>query len=125
MKEKKEIEKDTLQLETPPNDYNLLEIHCFLALKQLLIMYWNKQISSENASKIKMRIFGDYEKRYKQFDFEESMFKEYIERSNRTCCLRTKLRKEWKSDADVTEERLAEMLNMAMEVLSNMFEGEF
>ena len=38
MKSKEQIINDSIKLETPPEDYNLLEIHSFLALKQLLIM---------------------------------------------------------------------------------------
>ena len=29
----------------------MLEIHCFLALKQVTVMFYNKQISKENATK--------------------------------------------------------------------------
>lgn len=125
MKERKEIEKDALQLEEPPKDYNLLEIHCFLALKQLLIMYWNKQISAENAGRIKQQISADYEKRYKEFDFWESVFEEKVEVSNRTAFLRNELRKKWKSDEEVTSEKLAEMLNMALEIISITYKEEF
>lgn len=124
MKSRKEIEKDTLKLEIPPNGYNLLELHCFLALKQLLIMYWNKQISSESASKIKQQIFADYEKRYKEFDFWTSIYKEQVEASNRTAYLRTELRKKWKSD-EMTESTMAEMLNMALEIISITYKEEF
>lgn len=52
-KSKEQIINDSIKLETPPADYNLLEIHCFLALKQLLIMFHNRQISTENATKTK------------------------------------------------------------------------
>lgn len=41
MKSKEEIINDSIKIETPSTDYNLLEIQCFLALKQLLIMYHN------------------------------------------------------------------------------------
>ncbi len=124
MKERKEIEKDALKLEIPPNHYNLLELHCFLALKRLLIMYWNKQISSESASKIKQQIFADYEKRCKEFDFWMSIFKEKVEVSNRTSYMRNELRKKWKSD-EVTESTLAELLNMALEIISITYKEEF
>lgn len=79
MKSKEEIINDSIKLETPPGDYNLLEIHCFLALKQLLIMFHNKQITTENASKTKQLILADYEKRCKEYDFQTSMFQEHIE----------------------------------------------
>ena len=51
MKSKEQIVNDSIKLETPPEDYNLIEIHCFLALKQLTVMFYNKQISKENAGK--------------------------------------------------------------------------
>ena len=124
MKERKEIEKDALKLENPPNDYTLLELHCFLALKQLLIMYWNKQISSESASKIKQQIFADYEKRCKEFDFWTSIYKEQVETSNRTAYLRNELRKKWKSD-ETTESTMAELLDMALEIISITYKEKF
>lgn len=125
MKNRKEIEKDAMQLETPPADYNLLEIQCFLALKQLLVMYWNKQISSENASKTKQLIFSNYEKNYKQFDFEASMFKEKVEASNRTSGLRIELHNKLKQDDEITVERLAEVLNIALEIISITYKENF
>lgn len=124
MKERKEIEKDALKLEISPNGYNLLELHCFLALKQLLIMYWNKQILVESASKIKQQIFADYEKRCKEFDFWTSIYKEQVEASNRTAYLRTELRKKWKSN-EMTETTMAEMLNMALEIISITYKEKF
>lgn len=125
MKDRKEIEKDSMQLETPPADYNLLEIQCFLALKQLLVMYWNKQISSENASKTKQLIFSNYEKNYKQFDFEASMFKEKVEASNRTSGLRIELHNKLKQNDEITVERLAEVLNIALEIISITYKENF
>lgn len=125
MKDRKEIEKDAMQLETPPADYNLLEIQCFLALKQLLVMYWNKQISSENAGKTKQLIFSNYEKNYKQFDFEASMFKEKVEASNRTSGLRIELHNKLKQNDEITVERLAEVLNIALEIISITYKENF
>lgn len=125
MKERKEIEKDALKLEIPPKNYNLLELHCFLALKQLLIMYWNKQISAKNAGRIKQQIFANYEKYCKEFDFWVSVFEEKVEASNRTAYSRNELRKKWKSNEEVTSEKLAEMLNMALEIISITYKEEF
>ncbi len=124
MKERKEIERDALKFENPPNNYNLLELHCFLALKQLLIMYWNKQISVENASKIKQQIFANYEKRWKEFEFWTGIYEEQVEARNKTSYLRSELRKKWKSD-EVTESTIAEMLNMAMEIISITYKENF
>lgn len=129
MKSKEEIINDSIKLETPPTDYNLLEIHCFLALKQLLIMFHNKQITTENASKTKQLILADYEKRYKEFNFEKSMFQEHIEHIRETENARIKLHKMLNGEAEeakpITEERLCETINTCMEIISTVFKGEF
>lgn len=129
MKSKEEIINDSIKLETPPADYNLLEMHCFLALKQLLVMFHNKQITTENASKTKQLILADYEKRYKEFDFEKSMFQEHIDHIRKTENARIKLHKMLNGEAEeakpITEERLCETINVCMEIISTVFKGEF
>ena len=129
MKSKEEIINDSIKLETPPADYNLLEMHCFLALKQLLVMFHNKQITTENASKTKQLILADYEKRYKEFDFEKSMFQEHIDHIRKTENARIKLHKMLNGEDEeakpITEERLCETINVCMEIISTVFKGEF
>ena len=128
-KNKEQIINDSIKLETPPADYNLLEIHCFLALKQLLIMFHNRQISTENATKTKQLILAEYEKRCKEYDFQTSMFQEHIENLKTTENARVKLHKMLNGEAEeakpVTEERLCETLNICMEIISKVFKGEF
>lgn len=129
MKSKEQIINDSIKLETPPEDYNLLEIHCFLALKQLLIMFQNKQMSKENATKSKNKILSKYESDSKQYEFERSMFQEHIEHLKTTEMKRTKLRKmlygEEEEAKPVTEERLCETINLAVDILNTVFKGEF
>lgn len=129
MKSKEEIINDSIKLETPPADYNLLEMHCFLALKQLLVMFHNKQITTGNASKTKQLILADYEKRYKEFDFEKSMFQEHIDHIRKTENARIKLHKMLNGEDEeakpITEERLCETINVCMEIISTVFKGEF
>lgn len=129
MKSKEEIINDSIKLETPPGNYNLLEIHCFLALKQLLVMFHNKQITTENATKTKQHILADYEKRCKEYDFQQSMFQEHIDHIKQTETQRTKLRKILNGEAEeakpITEERLCETINLAVEILATIFKGEF
>lgn len=125
MRERRQIEKDALRFEVPPKDYNLLEIHCFLVLKQLLVMYWNKQISSERAGKVKQQVFADYEKRWKEYDFWESVFREKVDGSNKTAGLRMELRNKMNGEEEVTDGRLAEMLNMALEIISMTYKESF
>ena len=126
MKDKEIIINDSIKLETPPKDYNLLEIHCFLALRQLLIMFRNKQIGKENATKTKNRILADYDKRYKEFEFKESMFQEHIENIKKTENKRTKLRKRIKDkDAKITKVWLQDSLELALDIIYIIFEEEF
>lgn len=129
IKSKEQIINDSIKLETPPADYNLLEIHCFLALKQLLIMFHNKQISTENATKTKLLILAEYEQRCKEYEFQTSMFQEHIDHIKNTEMQRTKLRKILNGEAEeakpITEERLYETLNLAVEILATVFKGEF
>lgn len=128
-KSKEQIINDSIKLETPPADYNLLEIHCFLALKQLLIMFHNRQIRTENATKTKQLILAEYEKRCKEYDFQTSMFQKHIENLKATENARVKLHKMLNGEAEeakpVTEERLCETLNICMEIISKVFKGEF
>ena len=129
MKSKEQIVNDSIKLETPPEDYNLIEIHCFLALKQLTVMFYNKQISKENAGKNKQLILAGYEKQCKEYEFQTSMFQEHIDHIKNTEMQRTKLRKMLNGEAEeakpITEERLCETLNLAIEILATIFKGEF
>ena len=126
MKDKEIIINDSIKNETPPKDYNLLEIHCFLALKQLLVMFHNKRINKENATKTKQAILADYESQCKQYEFEESMFQEHIENIKKTENQRTKLRKRIKDkDAKITKAWLQDSLELALDIIYTIFEEEF
>lgn len=129
MKSKEEIINDSIKLENPPADYSLLEIHCFLALKQLLLMYHNKQISSENATRTKQHILADYDKRKKDYEFQTSMFREHVEHIKNTENARIKLHKilngQDEYNKPITDESWAEALNICMEIIGTVFKGEF
>ena len=129
MKSKEQIVNDSIKLETPPEDYNLLEIHCFLALHHLTVMFYNKQISKENAGKTKQLILAGYEKQCKEYEFQTSMFQEHIENIKKTENARIKLHQMLNGEAEeakpITEERLCETINVCMEIISSVFKGEF
>lgn len=129
MKSKEQIINDSIKLETPPADYNLLEIHCFLALKQLLVLFHNKQITTANATKTKQLILAEYEKRGKEYEFQTSMFQEHIDHIKNTEMQRTKLRKMLNGkdeyNSPITEERLCETINICMEIINKVFKEEF
>lgn len=129
MKSKEIIINDSLKLDKPPADYNLIEIHCFLALKQLTIMFYNKQISKEKAGETKQKILSTYEKQCKEYEFERSMFQEYIQHIKETENARVKLHKMLNGkepyNKPITEETMAETINTCMEIISKVFKGEF
>ena len=126
MKNKEIIINDSIKFETPPKDYDLLEIHCFLALKQLLIMFHNKRINKENATKTKQKILADYDRRVKEFEFQEKMFQEHIENIKKTENQRTKLRKRINDkNAKITKAWLQDSLELALDIIYTVFKEEF
>lgn len=129
MKNKEEIIKDSLKLDNPPKDYNLIEIHCFLALKQLTVMFYNKQISKENAGKIKQKILSIYENECKEYEFKRDIFQEYIQQIKETENARIKLHKILNGKDEyakpITEEDWKQTVNVCMEIISKIFKGEF
>ena len=89
-------------------------------------MFRNKQIGKENATKTKNRILADYDKRCKEFEFEESMFQEHIENIKKTENQRTKLRKRIKDkNAKITKAWLQDSLELALDIIYTIFEEEF
>lgn len=124
MKTSEEIVEDAKK-SNELKDYSLLEMHLYLCIDQILKMYSNKQINKDEANRRKMLAVKKYEDLQKQYDFETTMFKEHIDHIKNTEMQRTKLRKMLNEDIEITESRLAEMLNIAMEILSICFKGEF
>lgn len=101
-------------------DYTLLDMHLYLVIKQILIMYFNNQISKEQANKLKQRAVKEYESNKKQLKFEENMWKEYIENINKAEDLKTKLRKQLSSNTEVNE-----VLNTCIELIQLFTKEEF
>lgn len=106
-------------------DYNLLEIHLYLCIEQILKMYANNQISKEDANRRKQIATKRYEDYWKQYEFESEMFKEHIEASNKSCDARMRLHKLLKEDSELTNEKMGEIINVCMEIISICFKGEF
>ncbi len=106
-------------------DYSLLEIHLYLCIKQVLMMFHNRQISKEEAHKTKILAIKKYNDSVKQYEFQTSMFQEHIEHIRKTEKARIKLRKTFNNQDELTREKLEECLNLAIEILSIVFEEEF
>lgn len=84
-------------------NYSLLDMHLYLVIKQILVMYFNNQISKEQANIQKQRAVKIYEDNKKQFEFMENMWKEHIENINLTENLRIRLRKQLNSNTEISE----------------------
>lgn len=108
-------------------NYNLLDMHLYLVIKQILVMYFNKQISKEQANIQKQKAVKIYEDNKKQYEFENNMFQEHIQNLRDTENARIKLRKllNCEDGQPVTEEKLCETINTCMEIISKIFKGEF
>ena len=113
MKKSEEIYEDTLKYDQIPENYNMLETNCFLSLKRLLGLYFNNQISKENAGTEKKKIFKIYELDKKQLEFKMEMYKEHIEKINKTaaisCVLRKQLLEEDEKSCLITALRMLEL----------------
>lgn len=127
MRNKEIIINDSLKFKLPPDDYNLLEIHCFLALKKLLYMYRNNQINKDRAAIIKQKILADYEARKVEYEFQSSIYQEHIQHIKNTENARIKLHKilNGEADGEITEEKLCEVIDICMQIISEVFKGEF
>lgn len=106
----KEIIKDAMKLETPPRHYNLLEIQCFLSIKQLVIMFNNKQITTENASETKRLIITKYEKNVEKIKNVESLM------------INLKNILNGEEEKEVTKESVQEALNTSFKLIKAMEE---
>lgn len=100
--------------------YTLLDIHLYLVIKQILIMYFNNQISKEQANKLKQKVVKEYEDRKRQFEFEHNMWKQYIENINKTENLRIRLRKQLSSNTEINE-----IFNTCIELIQLYSKEEF
>lgn len=93
-------------------NYSLLDMHLYLVIKQILLMYFNKQISKEQANIQKQKAVKIYEDNKKQYEFMESMWKEHIKNIIPTENLRVRLRKQLHSNTDISE-----ILNTSIELI--------
>lgn len=120
MKTKDEILKAVTAFPEPPKDYNLLEIHCFLALRQLVVMFRNRQTDEQTAKRVKQQILAEYEEYGKTFEFNKKIYDGFIKTLQITAPMRIKLRKLLKG-----EKELSETEKGCMEIIKTVFKGEF
>ncbi len=106
-------------------DYSLLELYLYLNIKQILKMYFNNQLSKEEANHYKQIAVKDFENKVKDYEFQQSMYQEHIKNIKDTEFLRTNLRKKLKDNEPVTEEKLGQTINICLEIISKTYKEPF
>lgn len=126
MREAEEIMKDAVKFSEIPDGYNLVESEAFNAMRQLVLMYKRGDISKEVASKNRERVYGEYNKEARDFEFVYKMYSDYAGRAIReTEMNRMKLRKMLKGKGKKLEEAdFIEALKVSLDIIESVFPGE-
>lgn len=125
MKSAEEIVEKAKNKEKLENS-NLLESYLYMNIELILKQYSSGYIDSGEAVRKKQLAIKQYEEQQKQYSFERDMFQEHIKASNDTQLVRIELRKAINDESEpVTEQKLAHCLNLALEILSKTYRGEF
>lgn len=106
-------------------DYSLLELHLFLVIKQILRIYFNNQITKEQAVKLKQQAVKEYEMNKKNYEFQQSMFQEHIRNMKDTEMLRNELNKLLNDGTEVTIEKLSKVVNICLEIIQITYKERF
>ena len=107
---------EEIQKTNSTEELNLFEMQLYLVIKRLLIMYYNNQISLEEAKKIKSKAIKEYENQI----FLYEIYQQHIENIKKTENLRIKLRKQLNSNTEVND-----VLNTAIELIQLYSREEF
>lgn len=98
MKTAEEIFNDVLKCDDIPYYETVIEINCFMSLRELTVQYQNQRLSKEQCTKIKTQIFGTYENNKREYEFKKSILDESLKNIEKTedirCMLRTQLKEE-------------------------------
>ena len=126
MRDAEEIMKAAVAYSEIPSGYNLVEAEAFNAMRQLVVMYKRGEISKEVASKNKERVYGEYRKEARDFEYVYSLYNDYVSRTvKETEMNRIKLRKLLKNKSTKIEEAdVVEALKVALDIIESVFPGE-
>lgn len=126
MREAEEIMRDAVKFSEIPSGYNLVESEAFNAMRQLVLMYKRGEISKEVASKNRERVYAEYDKEAKEYDFIYKLYSDYAGRIIReTETNRIKLIKMLKGKNGKLEETdFIEALKVALDIIESVFPGE-
>ena len=123
MRDAEEIMKDAVKFNEIPEGYNLVEAEAFNAMRQLVLMFNRGEISKEVATKNRERVYGEYEKEARDFEFIYKLYSDYSGRAIReTEMNRMKLRELLKGKNKKLEESdFIEALKISLDIIETVF----
>ena len=126
MRDAEEIMKDAVKFSEIPEGYNLVEAEAFNAMRQLAVMFKKGEISKELATKNRERVYGEYNKEARDFEFVYKLYSDHTQRVVReTEMNRMKLRKMLQGkDKKLEESDFVEALKVSLDIIETVFPGE-
>lgn len=126
MRDAEEIMKAAVKYSEIPDGYNLVEAEAFNAMRQLVLMFKRGEISKEVASKNRERVYGEYNKEARDFEFIYKLYSDHTSRVIKdTEMNRMKLRKMLQGkDKKLEESDFIEALRVSLDIIETVFPGE-
>lgn len=126
MRDAEEIMKTAMKQGEIPEGYNLVEAEAFNAMRQLAVMFKKGEISKELATKNRERVYGEYNKEARDFEFVYKLYSDHAQRVIReTEMNRMKLRKMLQGkDKKLEESDFVEALKVSLDIIEAVFPGE-
>ena len=123
MRDAEEIMKTALSQAEIPEGYNLVEAEAFNAMRQLVLMFKKGEISKEVATKNRERVYREYEKEAKDFDFVYKLYSDHTSRVIKdTEMNRMKLREMLRGKGKKLEESdFIEALKVSLDIIECVF----
>lgn len=126
MRDAEEIMKTAMKQGEIPEGYNLVEAEAFNAMRQLALMFKKGEISKELATKNRERVYGEYNKEARDFEFVYKLYSDHTHRVVKdTEMNRIKLRKMLQDkNGRIEETDLIEALKVSLDIIETVFPGE-
>lgn len=126
MRDAEEIMKTAMRQGEIPEGYNLVEAEAFNAMRQLAVMFKKGEISKELATKNRERVYGEYNKEARDFEFVYKLYSDHTQRVVKdTEMNRMKLRKMLQGkDKKLEESDFVEALKVSLDIIETVFPGE-
>jgi len=126
MRDAEEIMKVAVKQGEIPDGYNLVEAEAFNAMRQLVVMFKRGEISKELAGKNRERVYGEYNKEARDFEFVYKLYSDHTHRVVKdTEMNRMKLRKMLQGKGKKLEEAdFVEALKVSLDIIETVFPGE-